>query len=129
MIEAEIVRQIIAFIKSEGGDAYKVHGSAVQRKGEPDITGEIIINGVTHHIKCEVKTPTGVLSEIQEYRIKHYADMGYFASVVISLAEFKAELLKFHLKYVRANGRSKDERYSDVVGTSENNAGVSIIFP
>lgn len=88
--ETKIVQRIIAWIKACGGDAWHVHGSILQRRGEPDIDGWLPGN---IHLKLEVKTTQGKLSTIQKHRINRYKNAGYIAGCVTSIADVQ-ELLK-----------------------------------
>lgn len=88
--ESKYVHAIIAWIKEQGGDAWKVHGSAYQRVGEPDIDGWIPNpDGGFYHLKLEVKTPTGKASDIQKYRIEKYKQAGYVAGIVVTVEDVK----------------------------------------
>lgn len=88
--ETPITQDCIAWIKDQGGDAWHVHGSALQRSGEPDICGEIPDGvGGWLHLKIEVKTPTGKPSKLQEYRLAQYAKAGYVTGIVTSVDELK----------------------------------------
>lgn len=84
--ETLIVRACIAYIKSLGGDAWHVHGSALQRKGEPDLDGWLPDG---RHLKIEVKTEYGKVSEIQKYRLDIYKKAGYTTGIVKSVEELK----------------------------------------
>lgn len=75
------------------GDAYHVHGSAVQRKGEPDIDGAVpfIFNGYEYvvHFKIECKVGKNEVSPIQAKRLESWNELGYTVGVARSLDEFK----------------------------------------
>lgn len=86
--ETDIVQKIIAYIKLQGGDAFHVHGSIFQRKGEPDISGEIDIWRGWRHLKIEVKRPGEAPTNLQIKRLRHYHKAGYVAGVVTSLEDF-----------------------------------------
>lgn len=87
--ETKITEACIAWIKDNGGDAWHVHGSPLQRQGEPDLCGEFPTADGWLHLKIEVKTPTGVLSKLQEYRLDKYAKRGYTVGVVTSVNELR----------------------------------------
>ena len=87
--ETRIVQEIIAWIKAHGGDAYHVHGSQFQRKGEPDIDGWLPTDKGILHLKVEVKTGIGKATPLQLYRLEKYRAAGYVAGVVRSLEEFR----------------------------------------
>jgi len=57
--ETRIVQAMLKYIHKAGGEGYHVHGSSLQRAGEPDIDGSFPHNGGWLHLKVEVKTPTG----------------------------------------------------------------------
>ena len=85
MSETQIVREIIKQLKKGGGDGYHVHGSAMQRKGEPDIDGSYPSSDDKWlHLKIEAKTATGVATPLQLYRLEEYAKRGYITGVVRS---------------------------------------------
>lgn len=85
--ETRRTRDIIEYIKTTlDGDAYHVHGSIMQRSGEPDISGEVCINGVWLHLKLEVKTPSGTPSKLQLERLRRYHRAGYVTGIITSIA-------------------------------------------
>lgn len=90
--DAEIYPGIFAYKLK--GDAYHVHGSAVQRKGEPDIDGAVpfLFNGYQYnvHFKIEAKVGKNEASEIQKRRLNRWSELGYTVGVARSLEEFKA---------------------------------------
>jgi hypothetical protein len=87
--ETAIANALVAWIKSKGGDGYKIIGSASQRGGEPDITGEIYSErlGRWVHLKLEVKTFLGAATLRQTARVQLYQKRGYCAGVVRSVEE------------------------------------------
>lgn len=89
--ETGIVDDIVQYIKDEGGDAYKTLGSAAQRGGEPDVTGEIYVPEMEQwlHLKLEVKTSTGAPTARQKFRVELYSKRGYCAGIVRSVDEVK----------------------------------------
>lgn len=108
--ESLIDEKIIAWIKEQGGDAWKVHGSAMQRTGEPDIDGwlpGILIEKLDFmtewvpelppptkpvmlpiHLKIESKQPGEWPTQLQAHRLKTYAQAGYCVGCAHSLEEF-----------------------------------------
>lgn len=106
--ETKITQSIIEYIKRTGGDAHHVHGTVLQRGGEPDIDGSISIAGSYVHLKIEVKTSNGELEPRQMYRLRTYNRMGYLTGVVRSLDEFIAlveeyrdwESRRLHASYI-----------------------------
>lgn len=86
--EADIVRDIIRWLKQNNGDGYKVTGSVFQRVGEPDISGEVFFRGHLFHVKCEVKLPGETPTDIQRTRLDHYEKFGYLSIWCTSLQQF-----------------------------------------
>lgn len=84
MKETTLLRKILLEIKRLRGDGYHVHGSALQRKGEPDIDGYIIYKGERIHLKLEVKLPGKKPTPLQIYRLREYAHAGYLVWVITS---------------------------------------------
>jgi len=103
--ETELVQKIIAYVKNSGGDAWHVHGSAVQRAGEPDIDGWMPIGPFCIHFKVEVKIGDNQASAIQEVRLDMYRLGGYAVGVVRSVNEFQDLIRHAYLDglYVRLN--------------------------
>lgn len=95
--ETKATQACIAFIKGlPNGDAYHTHGSVMQRRGEPDITGNFDYGGKKFfHLKVEVKTPEGTLSELQLERLRRYAAAGYYTAVVTSVDELAKAIWYF----------------------------------
>lgn len=96
--ETYITEDIIAWIKSYGGDAYHTHGSMFQRSGEPDITGEMpyLLNPYKWiHVKWEVKTPTGKPSKLQLLRLDRYSKSGYSIGIVTCIEDCEALVEEF----------------------------------
>lgn len=87
--ETRITQAVIAWIKEHGGDGYHVHGSSLQRGGEPDVSGEIPGEGRWLHLKIEVKTPTGEPTKRQLHRLKKYWTAGYVVGIVTSVDELQ----------------------------------------
>lgn len=78
------------WIKSVGGDCFHVHGSSLQRAGEPDVDGWIpLADGNFLHLKIELKMPHGVVSPLQKIRLDRYGKVGYTVGVVHSTDELK----------------------------------------
>lgn len=93
--ETGIVQACLKWLTSEavGGDGYHVHGSILQRGGEPDIDGSIPDGKGGHiHFKCEVKVPGQKPDPLQQHRLEQYRLRGYLAFWVVSLEEFKRAL-------------------------------------
>jgi hypothetical protein len=96
--ETAIVNKIQKWIKKQGGECYHVHGSMFQRKGEPDLSGEIVYKGLVFHLKLEVKTAIGKADPIQIHFLKHYHKWDYVAGVVRSVEDVE-RLLDAHWRY------------------------------
>jgi len=88
--ETLIVQAILARIFELGGDGYHVHGSMLQRAGEPDIDASVPdLRGKHLHIKCEVKVPGEKPSPLQQHRLEEYRKRGYTAFWCTSVEEFE----------------------------------------
>lgn len=96
MSESELVRKIIAWVKANGGDAWKIHGSEVQRSGEPDIDGALLVKGRFVHFKQECKVGSNTPSDIQVHRLESWARYGYCVGLAYSLDEFKENLSNYN---------------------------------
>ena len=99
--ETRIVQAILAWMKENGGDGYHVHGSSLQRSGEPDIDGNMpCLLGGFMHIKVEVKTPEAgpTPSKLQAHRLAEYKKRGYVTGCVTSVEEFKLIVHKHERK-------------------------------
>lgn len=113
--ETGIVDEIVEYIKGEGGDAYKTLGSAAQRGGEPDVTGEIYSNrlGYWLHLKLEVKTDEGEPTGRQEHRVELYEKRGYIAGIVRSVSDVQILITDAEDKALRER---EEEKLSELVG-------------
>lgn len=107
MKEADIIEAIIRWIKNHGGIAHKVHGSAFQKRGEPDIDGALIVTGIPVHLKLEVKRKDGKASVLQSYRIQRYCDYGYCAGIVYSVEEVEELVLGYVLEQIKKTETGK----------------------
>lgn len=102
--ETAITNAIIKWICANDGDAWHVHGSMFQRKGEPDIEGFIHWGGAFRHLKLEVKTATGKPDPLQIYRLKVYSRAGYVAGIVRSVEQTQL-LLGLHTQWLNSPRR------------------------
>jgi len=104
--ETGIVEDILEWIVFSRGTGYHVHGSSMQRSGEPDVDGSVYSYDLHDfvHLKLEVKTATGKPTELQKYRLRIYHMNGYCAGVVTSVEETK-ELIKDWVAWRMANPR------------------------
>lgn len=76
--EARLQRDIQHLVHEYGGYVLKVHGNAYTPAGTPDLL--VCIGGLFAAI--EVKTPSGVLSELQAKRLTEIKDAeGYIAVI------------------------------------------------
>jgi hypothetical protein len=92
--ETKLAEACIAWVKKQGGDAWHVHGSALQRAGEPDIDGAIVWDdGSISHFKIELKVGDNQPSKLQEARLTKWRSLGYITGVVWSLEEFQMLVL------------------------------------
>lgn len=109
--ETGIVDGIVQHIKDRGGDAYKTLGSAAQRGGEPDVTGEIYSERIAQwvHLKLEVKTDEGEASARQDFRIELYEKRGYAAGIVRSTADVDLLITAFEDKVLAAREEAQKE--------------------
>jgi hypothetical protein len=82
--ESSLVIDIIRALRSIPGVVVrKRHGSIWAVAGDPDLYGAV--NG--RHFEIEVKRPGGVLSPIQEARLRQWADAGALAGVARSVED------------------------------------------
>lgn len=91
MTETALVQACLGWLRRNGGDGYHVHGSGVQRAGEPDIDGWYPhpAGGVIH-LKVEAKVGRNTPSKLQLARLERYKQAGYTTGVIYSLDEFIA---------------------------------------
>ena len=95
--ETAIVDRIQEFIRQHHGEALKVHGSAMQRSGEPDLIGGFAVVGETSkyagiNFVYEVKLPNEKPRADQIYRLKRWARLGYAAGWGTSVDDFRSFL-------------------------------------
>jgi len=89
--EAVIVRRIMRWLHTiPGCKAIKIHGSAYQEIGTPDIIG--CINGRMFAIEC--KQPGKAPTPIQRKRLAEWQAAGAIVGVVHSLEEAKQVLVQ-----------------------------------
>lgn len=102
--ETLIVEDCLDWVRKAGGDAFHVHGSAMQRKGEPDIAGWIpkytVLGEGRIHFHIEAKLPGEEPDPIQQERLDDYAKGGYTVGVCHSLDEFVHIVLNGRVIYV-----------------------------
>lgn len=104
--ETKIVDAIQSYVEFRGGNVLKVHGSSVQRLGEPDLIGGIpapesynkrVGRTVNVPFAIEVKLPGEEARVLQLYRIAKWAKVGFCTGVVHSVGEFE-DLIEKHLQ-------------------------------
>ena len=126
--ETLIVKAIIQYIKSMGGDAFHVSGNGLQRVGEPDIDGWIPLAGLplafrgVVHLKLECKGKNGVVSPLQMHRINQYKEANYVAGITHSIEDVKALLNAYKntaLEASRGNDCLLDEEQEMSLGSGD----------
>lgn len=92
--EKRVEDQIKKYLDSLGSYYLKVHGSAFQPAGTPDILA--CVNG--RFVGIEVKkSKGGVVSELQKLKIKQIQNAGGVAFVARSVKDVKQELSRQHI--------------------------------
>lgn len=87
--ETTLVQNCLAWLKAQQGDGYHVHGSAMQRAGEPDIDGWVPdLCGGFLHLKVEAKVGKNKPSKLQEKRLEVYGKSGYITGVIYTENQF-----------------------------------------
>lgn len=88
--ETKIVKQIEKWIFEQGGEVLKLHGSVMQRSGEPDLIGGFGIgtNYAGVHFVYEVKLPDEEPRDDQIYRLDRWARAYFTAGWGTSLTDF-----------------------------------------
>ena len=87
MKESQIQSQIIQWLEKEGWYVVKI--IQTNKNGWPDL--QIHRLGIT--IFIEVKTPTGIVSELQKYRHKQLINQGFFVIITTSLNHLQHEFI------------------------------------
>lgn len=86
--ESVLQNKILAFLKDKvGGHWIKIHGSSYQSKGEPDIIG--VHEGTFYAFEIKREDGKGIVSELQQYKIKMINDAGGVGMIVDSLDTIK----------------------------------------
>lgn len=90
--ETKIVHQIEKWISDNGGEVLKLHGSAMQRSGEPDLIGGFGIGTKYPNAKFvyEVKLPGETPREDQMFRLSRWRRAGFSVGWGTSLEDFVA---------------------------------------
>lgn len=94
--ETLILRRIMNYLKiAHEFDGFHVHGSMLQRRGEPDLDGSIKIGLNWVHLKLEVKTETGEPTELQIHRLREYGKRGYMTGIVTSVEDVERLIIAY----------------------------------
>lgn len=92
--EQKVQKTITNYLDSLGAYYLKVHGSAYQPAGTPDLLCSV--NG--RFVGIEVKKPKGgIVSELQKFKIKEIQNSGGIAFVANSLDVVKREFSKHNI--------------------------------
>lgn len=87
--EKKIENQIKSYLKSINAYFLKVHGNSMQPAGTPDLL--CCVNG--HFVAIEVKkSKGGVVSELQEAKIKQIQQSGGIAFIARSVDDVKQKI-------------------------------------
>lgn len=82
------------WVTANGGYCLKLHGNEMQRAGEPDLIGGILVCPpdrkipVYVHFAIELKVGDNMPTVLQLYRLQAWRTQGYAAGVAWSLDEF-----------------------------------------
>lgn len=100
--ETALVNTIRKYVEGLGGKVFKVHGSGVQSKGEPDIIGGVVWHDtrfpndhVYVHFAVECKVGDNKPSHIQIYRLAEWGSVGFAVGIAYSLDDFTSILLAY----------------------------------
>lgn len=105
-------------VESWGANVLKVHGSAMQRKGEPDHIGGIILsadlyNGIVDDWEIpyaiELKMPGNDATDLQKHRLAEWARVGYATGVAHNLQEY----VQIWLDHIKSNSYERYARMYD----------------
>lgn len=92
--EQKVQKKITDYLDSLGAYYLKVHGSAYQPAGTPDLL--CCVNGM--FVGIEVKKPKGgIVSELQKFKIKEIQNSGGIAFVANSLEVVKREFKEHNI--------------------------------
>lgn len=103
--ETNVVNGMVTWLEDRGANVLKIHGSAMQRRSEPDIIGGISLvampnNGGRYYtvdvpFAFEVKHGNNTASKLQEYRLEQWARVGFCVGVVYSIDQVSEKILRF----------------------------------
>ena len=91
-LEPSFQSKAIKYIESQGGYVIKVHVSAYESQGEPDLV--CCYEGI--FVGFELKVKGNKPSKLQELKMKLIRDAGGRAKAVYSLDEIQEELYEIH---------------------------------
>lgn len=91
--ETGLYRRIKRYVENEGGLCFKIHGSAMQEAGVPDIIGWIPVSQAYKtqivHFAVELKMPGNDASKLQMYQLRRWGAGGFKSGIAESLDDFK----------------------------------------
>ncbi len=103
--ETNTVNGIQTFLKDRYANVLKLHGSSMQRRGEPDLIGGIPMVAMPNDggryytinipFAFEVKYGANVASTLQNHRLEKWAEVGFCTGVVYSVNEVALLLFAF----------------------------------
>lgn len=92
--EQKVQKKITNYLDSLGAYYLKVHGSAFQPAGTPDLL--VCVNG--SFVAIEVKKPKGgIVSELQKFKLKEVQNAGGIAFVANSLDVVRREFKRHNI--------------------------------
>jgi len=95
-LESDFQAQAIKLIKQMGGYVIKIHVSAYESQGEPDLVCCYLGRFVAFELKVKGNKP----SQLQDYKIKKIIQSGGIAKAVYSLEEIQEVLHEiFRVQY------------------------------
>lgn len=106
--ETRLSNKLRKIAESWGANVLKVHGSTMQRKGEPDHIGGIVLsvelyNGVIDEWEIpyaiELKMPDNEATDLQKHRLAEWARVGYATGVAYNLVDY----VQIWLDHIAAN--------------------------
>lgn len=99
-LESDFQEKAIKLIRDKGGYVVKIHVSALQSQGEPDL----MCCYLGRFICFELKIPGNKASELQKFKIKQITNAGGIAKAVYSLKEIEETL--YEIQRLQSGGQS-----------------------
>ena len=99
-LESKLQKEVIKLVHSFGGYVVKVHVSAYQNQGTPDI----IVCYMGKFIAFELKEKGNKTSSIQDLRIRQIQNAGGIAKAIYSLKEIEETL--YEIQRLQPGGKS-----------------------